>query len=224
MKPFGMKNNDSSVVVIGLGRFGSALADELERSGVEVLAIDNDPAVVERYSEELANVICADGTDEEALTQLSVPDFTTAVVSINRDLAASVLCASILLKMGGIKVWAEADSLAQGQIFDQLGVHHVFYPQAEMGRRAAHVISQDLVDYMELGYGFALVQTLAPKILVGRSLGESHLRREKGITVLAVRSSEGEWVNAHDETRVSADDVLLIVGPRAGIGRLLAAS
>ncbi|MDO5025301.1 MAG: TrkA family potassium uptake protein [Trueperella sp.] len=222
MKPFGIKSSDSSVVVIGLGRFGSALADELERSGVEVLAIDNDPAVVARHSEELANVICADGTDAEALKQLSVPDFTTAVVAINHDLAASVLCASILLKMGGVKVWAEADSLAQGQIFDQLGVHRVFYPQAEMGRRAAHVISQELLDYMELGYGFALVQTLAPKAAVGRTLGEAHLRGEKGITVLAVRSQDGEWVNAHSETMISADDVLLIVGPSAGIGKLTA--
>ncbi|SDZ77870.1 trk system potassium uptake protein TrkA [Bowdeniella nasicola] len=212
----------SSVVVIGLGRFGSAMAEELEKTGTEVLAIDASAEVVQQYSPLLTHVVRADGTSEEALRQLSVPEFTTAVVAIGGNLAASILTASVLLKIGGIEVWAKASSPEQGRILEQMGIRHVFYPESDMGRRAAHVVAQSFLDYIELGYGFALVSTRAPKDLVGRELGETNLRRTAGITVIAVRDEDGSWVTAHAGTFIHDGDTVLLVGPAAALARLRA--
>ncbi|MDO5701131.1 MAG: TrkA family potassium uptake protein [Bowdeniella nasicola] len=209
----------SGVVVIGLGRFGAAIAKELERCGVEVLAIDNDEASVQKVAPHLTHVVRGDGTSEEVLRQLSVPEFSTAVVAIGSNLAASILTASVLLKIGGIEVWAKASSPEQGQILTQMGIEHVFYPESDMGRRAAHVVSQSFLDYIELGYGFALVATLAPKDLVGQTLGETALRRAEGITVVAVRDPNGSWETAHSETFVTEGDTVLVVGPADKLDR-----
>ncbi|OKL53588.1 potassium transporter [Bowdeniella nasicola] len=212
----------SSVVVIGLGRFGSAMAQELEKSGAEVLAIDASEDVVEANTPQLQHVVRADGTSEAALRQLSVPEFSTAVVAIGGNLAASILTASVLLKIGNIDVWAKASSPEQGRILEQMGIRHVFYPESDMGRRAAHVVAQSFLDYIELGYGFALVATRTPAIMVSRPLKDLGLRKKSGVTVIAVRDADGSWTPAHAETVLGAEDTVLIVGPSNALARLRA--
>ncbi|MDO5727022.1 MAG: TrkA family potassium uptake protein [Bowdeniella nasicola] len=216
-------NDHRGVVVIGLGRFGAALAGELEKCGTEVLAIDSNARVVEKVANRLTHVVCADGTDEEVLRQLSVPDFSRAVVAIGGDdLAQSILTVSVLKNLGGIDIWAKASSLEQGRILEQMGIEHVFYPEYDMGKRAAHLVVQSVLDYIELGYGFALISTIAPQRLVGKTLGETNVRKTEGISVVAVRDVDGSWVPAHSETMVHERDIMLVVGPAERISRLKA--
>lgn len=211
---------NSAVVVFGLGRFGTSLARELEACGAEVLGVDRSQDVVDRASSQLTHVVRADSTSEETLRQLGVPDFGRAVVAIGEDLAQSILTASVLKKIGGIDIWAQATSPEQGRILEQMGIEHVFYPSADMGRRAAHVVLQSVHDYLELGYGFALIAAPAPKRAVGRTLGETNLRRREGITIVAVRSEDDEWDPAHAETYIHEGDTVLIIGPTEIISRL----
>lgn len=215
----------AGVVVIGLGRFGTAMAAELEKCGSEVLAIDVDARVVEKAAAKLTHVVCADATDEEVLRQLSVPDFPRAVVAIGGDdLAQSILTVSVLKNLGGIDIWAKASSVEQGRILEQMGIEHVFYPEYDMGKRAAHLVVQSVLDYIELGYGFALISTVAPQRLVGKTLGETNVRKTEGITVVAVRDIDGSWVPAHSETMVHERDIMLVVGPAERISQLKADS
>lgn len=137
-----------SVVVIGLGRFGSALALELMASGTDVLGIDADEEIVQSLNGRLTHVVCADSTKEEALRQLSVHEFDRAVVGIGHDLQSSILTTSLLLRFGTATVWAKATSDAHGEILNQLGVHHVVYPEHDMGRREAHLVRNDLLDFI----------------------------------------------------------------------------
>lgn len=201
-----------SVVVIGLGRFGSSLALELMSAGTEVLGIDADDGIVQEMNGRLTQVVRADATKDEVLRQLAVHEFDRAVIAISGDLKASILCASLLLQMGGPVVWAKAIDDQHGTILEQLGVHHVVYPESDMGRRVAHLVRGAAKDYLEVERGYAIVKTVAPGELHGVPLGQTDLRRRHGVTVAAWRSADGEWQYADRATVLSPGDTVLAVG------------
>ncbi|MEU1971194.1 TrkA family potassium uptake protein [Microbacterium sp. NPDC019599] len=202
-----------SVAVIGLGRFGSALALELMAAGTEVLGIDMDDDLVQAHNGELTQVVRADSTKEEVLRQLAVDEFDRVVVAIGADVQASILTSSILLGMKIPVIWAKAVTEQHGRILEQLGVHHVVYPEKDMGRRVAHLVRGAAMDYLEIERGYALARIASPASILGVPLGRTTIRREHGITVTAFRAGQGVWQNADNETVLSEGDQILIVGP-----------
>lgn len=201
-----------SVAVIGLGRFGQALALELMESGTEVLGIDGNEQIVQSLNGRLSHVVRADSTDEETLRQLSVPEFDRVVVAIGSDIQASILTTSLLLRFGVPDIWAKAVSDQHGTILEQLGVRHVVYPEKEMGRRVAHLVRGAMEDYLEIGDNFALVKTTACQAVVGVPLGEARARDRFGVTVNAYRRGNDAWQYATAETVLHADDTILVGG------------
>ncbi len=201
-----------SVVVIGLGRFGSALALELMSTGVEVLGIDGNEEIVQAHNGLLTHVVRADSTKEETLRQLAVPDFDRVVVAIGSDIQASILTASLLLRLGIPSVWAKAVSDPHGVILEQLGVHHIIYPEKDMGKRVAHLVRGAMDDYIEIGKDFALVKTTPPRSILGRPLGEVKARAEHGVTVTAFHRDGAGWSYTTLETVVQEGDVILVAG------------
>ena len=123
-----------SVAVIGLGRFGSSLALELMAGGTDVLGIDVDEDLVQALNGQLTQVVRADSTKEEALRQLAVDEFDRVVVAIGDDISASILTCSVLLSLKIPVIWAKVGDDRHGLILEQLGVHHVIYPEKDMGR------------------------------------------------------------------------------------------
>ncbi|WP_055479558.1 potassium channel family protein [Sphaerimonospora mesophila] len=200
------------VVVVGLGRFGTSLALELTRRGTEVLAIDRRPKVVQNLAGHITHVVTADSTDIEALRQLGVPDFYRAVVAIGGDLEASILTASLMVELEIDDIWAKAVSRQHGQILSRIGVHHVVFPEHDMGERVAHMVSGRMLDYVEVDENFALVKTRPPKEYVGVPLGESNLRRKHGVTVVAVKSPGEEFTYATADTELGYGDVIIVSG------------
>jgi trk system potassium uptake protein TrkA len=126
-----------SVAVIGLGRFGSAVAVSLEEAGVEVLGVDNDPRLVAEYSDRLTFAAQADSTSVEALRQLAIPSFDRAVLGIGSNLEASILTAAHLVEFGIPSLWAKALSDDHARILRLLGVTNVIRPEIEVGRQLA---------------------------------------------------------------------------------------
>ncbi|TFB97638.1 TrkA family potassium uptake protein [Cryobacterium sp. HLT2-28] len=200
-----------SVVVIGLGRFGSSLALELMESGTEVLGIDGDEDIVQAHNGLLTHVVRADSTKEETLRQLSVTEFTSAVVAIGGDIQANILTASLLLKLGIPNIWAKAVSDPHGEILQQLGVSHVIYPEKDMGKRVAHLVRGVMQDYIEIGENFALVKTTPPREIIGVPLGKTRIRPNHGVTVTAF-SRDGVWSYTTLDTMIAATDIILIAG------------
>ncbi|WP_174776164.1 MULTISPECIES: TrkA family potassium uptake protein [unclassified Cryobacterium] len=201
-----------SVVVIGLGRFGSSLALELMASGTEVLGIDGDEEIVQAHNRLLTHVVRADSTKEETLRQLSVPEFSSAVVAIGGDIQANILTASLLLKLGIPNIWAKAVNDPHGEILRQIGVSHVIYPEKDMGKRVAHLVRGVMQDYIEIDENFALVKTSPPKEIIGVPLGQSSVRTIHGVTVTAFHRPGDGWSYTTLDTRLEADDVILIAG------------
>ncbi|KAB2593964.1 potassium channel family protein [Streptomyces arboris] len=201
-----------SVVVIGLGRFGRALALELVDEDTEVLGIDESAEVVQALSGSLTHAVRADSTKEDALRQLGVHEFDRAVVAIGTDLEASILTASLLVSFGIENVWAKAISEAHGRILTQLGVHHVVYPEHDMGQRVAHLVRGRMLDYIEFEDDFAMVKTNPPADIIGLPLANSAVRTRHGITVVAIKRPGEGFTYATPETVVEADDTIIVAG------------
>ncbi|RZU60580.1 potassium channel family protein [Zhihengliuella halotolerans] len=202
----------STVAVIGLGRFGGALALELEAAGTEVLGIDEDAERVQSFNGLLTHVVRADSTQEEALRQLAVHELGVVVVAIGSDLEASILTASRLLKFARPTIWAKAISEPHGEILDQLGVHHVVRPEHDMGRRVAHLVQGGIRDYVELDEDFVLVRTRAPQAAQDRPLDILDLDAKYNITVVAAKPLGERWQPTRAHTVLREDDEILIEG------------
>jgi len=201
-----------SVVVIGLGRFGRALALELVDEHTEVLGIDEDAELVQQLSGTLTHVVRADSTKEDVLRQLAVHEFNRAVVAIGTDLEASILTASLLVSFGIQDVWAKAISEAHGRILTQIGVHHVVYPEHDMGQRVAHLVRGRMLDYIEFEDDFAMVKTNPPTDIIGKRLADSAVRSRYGLTVVAIKRPGEGFTYATADTVVRADDTIIVAG------------
>ncbi|MBN0044746.1 TrkA family potassium uptake protein [Streptomyces actuosus] len=203
---------DQRVAVIGLGRFGYSLANELMHRGWDVLGLDTDTRLVQKYSDALTHTAVADCTDGEALRQLGVHEFTSAVVAIGTDVEASILVSSNLLEAKVPNIWAKAVSRQHGQILERLGVHHVVLPEHEAGERVAHLVTGRMLDFIEFDDDYALVKTVAPDIVTGMPLGRSQVRSKYGVTVVGVKRPGEDFTYATAETVVQKGDVIVVTG------------
>jgi trk system potassium uptake protein TrkA len=200
-------------LVIGLGRFGGALAEDLIAHGHEVLGVDASPKLVQSYAQRLTHVIEADSTDVDAMRQLGAGDFSTAIVAIGTEVEASILTTSVLVDLGVPRIVAKAISEPHGRILGRVGAHRVIFPERDMGLRVARSLAgRDVIDYMELDPGFVLLETKAPPELVGKTLAEAEVRRRYGLTVVSVKGESKPATYATPETRVEEGDILVIAG------------
>jgi len=208
----GKKHGASTIAVIGLGRFGTALALELVKTGREVLGIDSDERLVQANAESLTHVVQADTTDEATLRELGIQDFDSAVVAIGSDLEASILTASLLLQLGVPEVWAKATSVSHGRILEQLGVQHVIFPEMDMGKRVAHMVSGESLDYIQLDEDFVMAKTEVPESFDGKTLSEMKFRSNHGVTVVATRKQGESYLPSFPETVLHTGDVMIVSG------------
>lgn len=204
--------HSAPVLVIGLGRFGSATAAQLVRQNKEVLAVEKDPVLVQKWSGDLTYVVEADATDMNALRQLGAQDFTAAVVGVGTSVEASVLITANLVDLGIERIWAKAITPSHGKILSRIGAHRVVYPESDAGVRAAHLVSGRLLDFIEFDDDFAIVKMYPPKETHGFTLSESDVRSKYGVTIVGVKSPGEEITYATPDTRVSSRDLLIVSG------------
>lgn len=205
------------VIVLGLGRFGLAVARSLVQLGHEVLAVDEQADIVQRYASDFTHVVAADTTDTEALRQIGAEQFEVAVVGIGTDLEASVLTVLGLLDLGVKEVWAKAISGKHAAILERVGATHVIRPESQMGKRVAHMVTGTMTDFIEFDDGFAIARTRAPGFAAGKSLLEAALRTKYGVTVVGVKTQGSDFVYAEAHTMVGAADELIVSGPTAKV-------
>ncbi|MGB9374473.1 MAG: TrkA family potassium uptake protein [Jiangellales bacterium] len=200
-----------NVLVIGLGVFGSSVAETLVSLGHEVLGVDENPDVVADVAPRITSAVEGDGSSEETLRQLGASDFARGLVAVG-DLEASVLAASNLVDLGVPQVWAKALSDRHARILERIGVHRVVSPEREQGNRVGHLIGGTMLDFIEVDDGWALVKVLPLPESIGQSLGESRLRELYGITVVGTKRPGKPFQFARRETVVHHEDALIIAG------------
>jgi trk system potassium uptake protein len=213
-----------NVVVIGLGRFGGAVAESLINLGHEVLGIDVDEDIVQDWSERLTHVVEADATDTDAMRQLGVQEFSRAVVGIGTNLETSVLTVLTLTEIGVTEIWAKATSVKHGKILSQVGARHVIFPESEMGERVAHLITGRMLDYIEFDDGFAIAKVRAPHDAVGKSLADIGLRTKWGVTVVGTKLPGEDFTYARPETVVPSGCILIVAGDTTKVEQFAAST
>ncbi len=201
-----MKRN-KQYLVIGLGRFGSAVATTLAKE-----AIDRSMDAVEAHRSQLTDVVRGDAMDRGVLEQIGAESFDVAIVTIGEDVKASGIITMHLKEMGVPHIIVKAYDSFHGRMLSKLGADKIIFPERDMGQRIAHnLISEKIMDFIELSPDYSLVEMRPRPEWIDKTLKELDLRKRERINVVAVRS--GESVNAMPDmnTRINAGDVMLVV-------------
>jgi len=210
-----------SVLVIGLGRFGSSAARELMRLGHDVLAVDRDEQMVNEIAPDVTHAVQADASDVDALKVIGAGDFDHAVVAISSAAEPSIFATMALKQLGVRNVVAKAGTALHGSILERVGADRVVYPEREMGARVAHLFAYpDVLDYLDVAPGFGIVMLRAPEPFVGKTIGELDLPRKLELSPIALRRGVKVTVNPHHTEKVFAGDLLILIGRDEGLARL----
>ena len=207
------KNNQKKqYIVVGLGRFGSAIAETLCEAGEEVLGVDMDMDLVEDMSSRITHAVQMDAMDRNALMALGVQDFDVAFVTMGSDIRASGTIVMSLKELGAKRIIAKAHDEFHGRMLEKLGADQVLFPERDMGRRVAHtLVSGNIIDFLELSSEYSMVEIRPKSEWIGHTLQELSMRSRLGINVVAIRN--GDKLNAMPKPgdALREDDVLLAV-------------
>ena len=200
-------------MVIGLGRFGSAVARELERLGHQVLAIDRSEQRVNDLAPDVTHALQLDAADEDALRSAGAADFSTAIVAISTDAEPSIFASMVLKRLGVRTVIAKAGSLLHEEILARVGADRVVFPERETGLRLAHSFNvPNVIDYLDVAPSFGIEKIRPPKSFLGKTLGDLDLKGRLGLTPIALRRGQQVFVNPAREERVAEGDELILIG------------
>ena len=218
-----MKKNKhgKQFIVVGLGRFGRAVAETLCAAGEEVLGVDRRMDVVEDMRDVVTQAVQVDAMDRDALSALDIPSFEAAFVTMGSDIRSSGTITMLLKELGAKYVIAKAHDEFHGRMLEKLGADKVLFPERDMGRRIAHnLVSGNIIDYLELSPDFSMAEIRPKAEWVGRTLKELALRSRLGINVVAIRS--GEQLNAMPapDNVLHETDVLLVVAAEDTLSRM----
>jgi trk system potassium uptake protein len=202
----------SSVLVIGLGRFGSAAALELMAIGHEVLALDHDEAAVNEIAPDVTHAAQLDATDEDALRSVGAGDFEFAIVAISSAPDASIFATMALKNLGVAQVIAKAATTLHGAILERIGADRVIYAEKEMGELVAHSLTiVGVLDYLDVAPRFGIIKIRPPSPWVGRSLKEIDLGAAQ-ISAVALRRGADVTVNPSHDIVIDREDELILLG------------
>ncbi|MDD9271185.1 potassium channel family protein [Paenibacillus sp. GCM10023248] len=204
--------------IIGMGRFGSSIAKTLSQLGFEVMAIDFREETVQDISSIVTHAVQADSTDEEALRALGIRNFDVVVVAIGEDIQASILTTLILKEMGIPTVVVKAVNDLHGKVLKKIGADKVVYPERDMGQRVAHhLISSNIVDYIELSSDYSIVEIQASRQMIGKNLKELDIRAKYGCNVIAIKQNDKLIIPPSADETLRAQDILVIVGKNSNL-------
>jgi len=214
-----MKNKQ--FLVLGLGRFGRSIAEELYRNDVEVLAVDSNPDLVNNIRGHVTHAVAMDATDPNALNELGIRDFDAAIITIGTDIRASSVITMLLKEMGIPLIIAKAQDEMHGRMLEKLGADRIIFAERDAGRRIARsLISDNILDYIEVSSRFAIVEIAARNAWLNRSLVELDFRKKYGLNVIAIRSNGVIRITLDPDTRIRSGDHLLVVGEQNALNQL----
>jgi trk system potassium uptake protein TrkA len=210
-------------VVIGLGRFGSWVARALHREGFEVIAMDTDEDLVDRFAHEVTRCVAADGTDPAVLRQIGAADADAAIISTGENLAATILATLALREIGVATIYAKVSSARAAQAIERFDIAGTIFPERESAERMARRLSSTtILDYISLGEHYSIQEMAIPDSWIGRSLRDLQLPREHGVQVVALYDVLTDvWTVVPDpDAPLKESDVAIVAGDDQTLKRL----
>ena len=213
------------ILVVGMGRFGLAMATTLHELGHEVMAVDIDEKEVQAAASMVTHAVQADVTSEGTLRELGVRNFDVAIVSIGTGVESSVLSTLLLKSMGVPYVVARANNTLHGSILERIGADRVVYPEQDTAYNIAHEVTMaEVSEYMPIAAGYGVHKLTAPEYIIGARLSDLGFdkREQLGLAALIIRRGEGVIVFPDPEEAVQKGDILIIGGKSDNLEQLLA--
>ena len=213
-----MKKN---VIVLGLGRFGTAVAKKLYEKNVEVMAVDINYNKVQKISDSVTSAVQADMTDEGALKELGISNFDVAVIGTGSNLEASIE-ASLICKDAGVQtIIAKATSDTHARILEKIGVDKITYPELDTGNRLANIISgSNILEMLKFSSEFTLVELKARKKWIGKSLRDLDFRDKYEVNVVAFKRDDHIIFSPGPDEKIQEDDNLLMIAKTENLSEL----
>lgn len=209
-----------SFIVIGIGRFGNALARDLYKEGNDVLVIDENKDEIEQIANSVTHAIIGDAKDPQVLEQVGVRNFDCAIVSIAGDLQDSILVTLMLKDMGVKYVVAKARNEMHKKVLLKIGADKVVFPEHEMGERLAQLLSSDnVIDFLELSQEYSIMEINSPKAWWNKTLIDLDVRAKHNITVIAARDPQTDklTVSLGPDFVISEGSDLIVLGANIDI-------
>ncbi|PSL50981.1 trk system potassium uptake protein TrkA [Salsuginibacillus halophilus] len=207
-------------VIIGLGRFGVSVCSELHELGHEVMAIDMNEDKLNEVTDVATHSAIADGTDEKSLRGLGVRNFDHVIVAIGDNIQASILCTLLLKEMDIPDVWVKAQNYYHHKVLDKIGADHIIHPEHDMGHRIAqHLVSDKVLDYIELSDEYSIVEIVVSSSFHNKTLLETDIRAKYGVTILAIKRNEHVNISPMPDDKLFHKDVLVVVGRKKDLKR-----
>lgn len=205
-------------IVIGCGRFGSSVASTMHLLGHQVMAMNKNEDSVQSISDKVTHSLIVDVTDEQALRSLGLGNFDVAVVAIGSDIRASIMATLIAKEMGVELIICKAKDELQAKVLYKIGADRVVFPERDMGVRVAHnLVSDNILDHIELDPEYSIVEIVTPNSWVGKTLIELELRARYEITVLAIKTGKNINVTPSPDEELTAGSILVIIGQNTSI-------
>jgi trk system potassium uptake protein TrkA len=206
--------------VIGLGRFGGSVCRTLSEQGMEVLAIDINEDKVNEYASIASHAVVADSTDEAVLKSLGIRNFDHVIVAIGDNIQASILTTLILKELGVEKITVKATNDYHEKVLKKIGADQIVHPERDMGERIANnIISNNVLDYLELSDRHSIVEIVASERLDGHSLLELDIRAKYGINIVAIKRGNDIIVSPLASEMIYKGDILIVIGADVDIDR-----
>ncbi|EOA6596983.1 TPA: TrkA family potassium uptake protein [Vibrio vulnificus] len=217
-----MRRAEKQFAVIGLGRFGLAVCQELTDSGAQVLAIDVNEERVKLAAGFVTQALVANCTHEETMAELKLDDYDMVMIAIGADMNSSIL-ATLIAKEAGVKsVWVKANDKFQARVLQKIGADHIIMPERDMGIRVARkMLDKRVLEFHPLGSGLAMTEFVVGSRLMGKTLGELALCKVPGVQVLGFKRGP-ELVKAPElDVELEIGDMIILVGPQDALANKL---
>lgn len=200
-------------VVIGLGRFGTSVAQTLYSIGNDVLVIDKNEDVILEIADNVTHAVQMDATDENALKTLGLSNFDVAVVTIGGNIQASIMATLLVKELGAKYIVAKGNNDLQAKVLYRIGADKVILPEKDMGVRVAHnLMSANILDYVDLSSDYSIIEIKILDEWIGKSLADLNVRKEYGINIISIKKSNNSSISPNANTIIEKNDILVSIG------------
>ncbi len=215
------QTSKSEFAVIGLGRFGSSVANTLVERDFTVLGIDQNMRIVQDLADELTQTVSLDATDEDALRAVDIAFYPTVIVAIGEDFQSKLLTTIGLKSLGVKRVICTASDEREKNILLKIGADQVVMPEYDSGRRLAlRLAMPSLLDHLQLGRGYSISDIQLPTSFVGQTVRDKDLRSGFGLTLVAIRRGDEVLISPSADAVYQAGDQLIVIGKVEDLDRL----
>ncbi|MGM9945894.1 MAG: potassium channel family protein [Lysinibacillus sp.] len=209
-------------VVIGLGRFGGSIVRELILQGANVMAIDSSQERVDDFAQIATQAVVADTTDESVIKSLGLWNFEHVIVAIGEDIQSSILTTLILKELGVPQITAKANNDYHEKVLRKIGADFVVHPERDMGIRIANnMLSNNVLDYLELSDKHSIMEIRVSDRIAGRSLVDLDIRAKYDINIVGIKRGEQILISPSPTDPILIGDILLVIGADVDINRFM---